>query len=309
MDHDHRVEGAVERMRIAAKFATGLISVGMVALMAAPAAAGPDAGSGSAAVPTGGTIEPSIDCTPDSAHPRPVVVLPGADGTVTDTAAQWSTMLTTLREAGYCAFLFQGGVISGNRWSGDIPSAAQQVADFVNKVRWTTGTDQVDLVAHSAGTIVGNYFLKVLGGAPAVARAVLLTPEVRGCDGAGFLGAYGIKNSPISPVQVVSALPFLGTVLAVIAPDKANLVQLMPSSPVYQAVFDGQVTQPGVRYSVLSTRNDELATPATVCTNLTEAGVNMNFYEDLFPSAAPVGHSSLRSSPDTANWVVQQLDS
>ncbi|MGW4120876.1 esterase/lipase family protein [Nocardia sp. NPDC004711] len=295
-------------MRIAAKFTTALIGAGTVAMMAAgPAVAAPDTGSGSAVIPAGNTIEPPIDCTPDSAHPRPVVVLPGGDGTTADTAAQWNTMLTTLRGAGYCAFLFQGGIINGNRWTGDIPSAAQQVADFVAEVRQTTGADQVDIVAHSAGTIVSNYFLKVLGGASSVAHAVFLTPEIRGCDGSGFLGAYGIKNPPISPAQVASGLPFLGTVLAVIAPDKANLVQMMPSSPVYQAVFNGQVAQPGVRYSVLSTRNDELATPATVCTNLTEPGVNMNFYEDLFPGAAPVGHSSLRSSPDTANWVAQQL--
>ncbi|UGT44140.1 hypothetical protein LTV02_12435 [Nocardia yamanashiensis] len=235
------------------------------------------------------------------------MVLPGGDGTTADTATQWDTMLTTVRAAGHCAFLFQGGIINGNRWTGDIPSAAQQVADFVTEVRRTTGADQVDIIAHSAGTIVANYFLKVLGGAPVVAHAVLLTPEVRGCDGAGFFSALGIKNSPISPVQALSAFPFLGTVLALIAPDKANLVQMLPSSPVYQAVFNGPITQPGVRYSVLSTRNDELATPATVCTNLTEPGVNMNFYEDLFPGAAPVGHSTLRSTPATANWVAQQL--
>ncbi|MEV6073466.1 hypothetical protein AB0L82_43555 [Nocardia sp. NPDC052001] len=295
-------------MRIAARFMTALISAGMVVTMAAgPVAAAPDTGSGSAEVPAGNTIEPPIDCTPDSAHPRPVVVLPGGDGTTAETTTQWNTLLSTVRAAGHCAFLFQGGVINGSRWTGDIPSAAQQVADFVTTVRQTTGADQVDIIAHSAGTIVANYFLKVLGGAPVVARAVFLTPEVRGCDGSGFFSAYGIKNAPISPVQALSALPFLGTVLAVIAPDKANLVQMLPSSPVYQAIFNGPITQPGVRYSVLSTRNDELATPATVCTNLTELGVNMNFYEDLFPGAAPVGHSSLRSSSDTANWVAQQL--
>ncbi|MFB8003275.1 esterase/lipase family protein [Nocardia sp. NPDC056000] len=253
-------------MRIAAKFMTALVSAGTVAIMAAgPVAAAPDTGSGSAVVPAGTTIEPPIDCTPDSAHPRPVVVLPGGDGTTAETTTQWNTLLSTVRAAGHCAFLFQGGVINGSRWTGDIPSAAQQVADFVTKVRQTTGADQVDIIAHSAGTIVANYFLKVLDGAPVVAHAVFLTP------------------------------------------DKANLVQMLPSSPVYQAVFNGPITQPGVRYSVLSTRNDELATPATVCTNLTEPGVNMNFYEDLFPGTTPVGHSSLRSSSDTANWVAQQL--
>ncbi|MEU0545677.1 alpha/beta fold hydrolase [Nocardia sp. NPDC005978] len=295
-------------MRMTSKLAAALCSASAaMSIMAGPVAAVPDSGSGAAVIPAGSTIEPPTDCAPDPAHPRPVVVLPGADGTTAETEAQWNTVLTTLRAAGHCVFLFQGGVIDGNRWSGDFPSAAQQVANFVQKVRDTTGADRVDLVAHSAGTVVANYFLKVLDGSPEVAHAVLLTPEVRGCDGRGFLAALGIENSPVSPAEVLSAIPFLGSLLATIAPTKANLVQLLPNSPVYESIFTGQISQPGTTYSVLSTRNDELATPAAVCTNLTEPAVNMNFYEDLFPSAAPVGHSTLRSSPETAAWITQQL--
>ena len=80
-------------------------------------------------------------------------------------------------------------------------------------VQTVTGADVVDLVAHSAGTVVSNYYLKVLGGAQDVEHAVFLAPEGRACDGAGFLAAYGIDNPPVTPVQVLKALPFLRTTL------------------------------------------------------------------------------------------------
>ena len=33
----------------------------------------------------------------------------------------------------------------------------------------------------------------------------------------------------------------------------------------------------------------------------------MDFYDDLFPDAPAVGHSTLRSSGNTTRWVVDQL--
>lgn len=279
--------------------------VGAALIVMSPATAEP--GETAATVPTGTTIEPAIDCAPTAAHPYPVVVLPGGDGKTTETAEQWGLMVGALRDAGYCALLFQGGIVDGTRWGGDIPSSARQVAEFVAKVRETTGAPQVEMVAHSVGTIVTNYFLKVLGGAPLVSHAILLTPEARGCDGAGFLAAYGIKNSPVTPVQLIQTLPFLASVLATMAPNMGAALQMMPTSEVYHAIFDGPIAQPGVRYSVLATRNDELATPAPACSTIDEPGVNMAVFEDLFAGGPTVGHSTIRSDSRTAGWVLEQL--
>ncbi|NNH75069.1 hypothetical protein HLB23_35350 [Nocardia uniformis] len=287
--------------------ATGMAAavIGMTAMTATPAAAEPT--SDTPTIPAGATIEPEIDCTPTVAHPYPIVVLPGGDGTTTETAAQWDFMVGSLRDAGYCTLLFQGGIVDGTRWAGDIPSGARQVADFIAKVKHTVGVEKVEIIAHSAGTIVTNYYLKVLGGAPNVSHAVFITPEARDCDGAGFLTALGIKNPPITPVQLLQAFPFLASVIAAAAPDKAVALQMAPTSEVYQAIFNGPIAQPGVRYSVLATRNDELATPAPACSTIDEPGVTMAIYEDLFPAAPPVGHSTIRSDANTAGWVLKQL--
>ncbi|MFI1912195.1 esterase/lipase family protein [Nocardia sp. NPDC020380] len=270
---------------------------------------GPATTPAAAALPAGTTIEPPIDCGPTAAHPNPVIVLPGGDGNTTDTDAQWATMLGALRGAGNCTLLFQGGIVNGKRWAGDIPAEAHQLAEFVAKVRQATGAEQVDIVAHSAGTVVTNDYLKVLGGAPAVHHAVFITPESRGCDGAGLLAPFGIKNPPITPVQLLTALPFLASVLGSLSPDMAVATEMAPTSDVYQAIFDGNVTQPGVRYSVIATRNDQLATPAVTCSLIDEPGVTNAVYEDLFPGADPVDHSLIRSSTQTAGWVLDQLQS
>ncbi|MGW4531408.1 esterase/lipase family protein [Nocardia sp. NPDC004340] len=271
---------------------------------AAPAQAGPETGSADRPLPAGSTIEPVIDCGPTAAHPYPVVVLPGGDGSTDQTAAQWETMVGALRGAGYCTLLFQGGVVNRKRWYGDMPAEAGQVADFIAKVRETTGAEKVEIVAHSAGTIVTNYYLKLLGGAPTVSHAVFITPEVRGCDGAGVLG---IPNPPITPVQLLHELPVLSTLLAAASPELATALQMTPDSPVYKAIFDTRVTQPGVTYSVIATRRDQLATPAPQCSTLDEPGVENVVYEDLFPDAAPVDHSLIRSSAETAGWVLDRL--
>ncbi|WP_067673454.1 lipase family alpha/beta hydrolase [Nocardia miyunensis] len=298
----------------------GTVLAGVVAIAATPAAAAPSGPPTAPAIqspvridtstiPAGTVIDPPVNCTPGPHRPHPVVVLPGADGTTDQTAAQWNPMLTALRADGGCAFVFQGGIIKGQRWAGDVPSEARQVADFITKVRTATRADKVDIVAHSAGTFVAQYYLKVLRGASSVRDAVLLAPESRGCDGAGLLAQYGITNPPMTPVQAAEVAPYLVSALTIMFPGMAPAMQMSPTSEVYKAVFDGTVTQPGVRYSILATRHDRIATPAVSCSRIDEPGVVNVVYEDRFPTAPAVDHSTLRSSPESTAWVVEQLRS
>lgn len=284
----------------------GALALGVVAATAPAASAGAATGSVDPVVlPAGEVIAPPVECAPGA---RPVVVLPGADGTTADTDGQWGPMVTALRESGYCALVFQGGVVDGRRWAGNIPDAASQLGGFVDSVLATTGAGAVDLVAHSAGTVVAQYYLAVLGGAPNVGHAVFLAPESRGCDGAGFLSTFGIRDLPVTPVQVLEAWPVLPPLLGHLSPDLAVAMQLVPGSPVYDAVFDrGPVTRHGVEYAILATARDEIATPAPACSFLDEPGVVNTLFEDAFPDAPAVDHSSLRSSPEAARWMLGQL--
>jgi triacylglycerol lipase len=285
----------------------GLALAGVLAIAASPATAAPDTGSAAPAPAPGAVVEPAIDCRPSSANPRPVLVLPGADGTTSETVSQWEVVVSALRQQGACTLVFQGGVVDGRRWAGEMAASAGQLAQFVEKVKDTTGAPQVDIVAHSAGSVVANYFVKVLGGAPDVHDMVLLAPEARGCDGAGFLAQYGIKDLPITPVQALEALPFLAPALATLIPGMASALQLTPVSDFYRTLMDGPIAQPGVSYAVMATKNDQVATPPGTCSFITEPGVTNVFFEDAFPGSPAVDHSSLRSNPNTASWIVEQL--
>ncbi|TQF67189.1 hypothetical protein FK531_16645 [Rhodococcus spelaei] len=129
-------------------------------------------------------------------------------------------------------------------------------------VKKATGAAKVDNVAHSAGSFVANFYLKVLGGGADVHNVALLAPEVRGRDGAGPLTQYGVTDPPLTPVQVLQAMPWPLPVMTAAMPDMASALQLSPVSEVYQAVMDdGPLTQPGVRYAVIATKNDAVATP------------------------------------------------
>ncbi|MFE3261286.1 hypothetical protein ACFXPS_37395 [Nocardia sp. NPDC059091] len=85
-------------MRIMAKIAAVVAGAAVPSMGTAQAA--PDTGPGTRTLPAGDTIEPAIDCAPTAAHPDPVVVLPGGDGSPEQTAAQWDTMVGALRGAG-----------------------------------------------------------------------------------------------------------------------------------------------------------------------------------------------------------------
>ncbi|KXO93911.1 hypothetical protein AXK61_05070 [Tsukamurella pseudospumae] len=252
----------------------------------------------------GDAVVPPIDCRATPERPHPVVVLPGGDGTVDQTDAQWRTTTDALRGAGYCTLVFQVRGSDGNRWAADVPTAGRDLNAFVDLVLVRTGAQQVAIVAHSAGSVVANHFLKVEHGAPKVADAVFLAPETSHCDGRGFAESMGLPTSPFPLFRAVPAVPAL---LARLMPSAAGPLQLAPGSPVFDAIFDGVLAQPGVRYSVMATKRDVVATPAGTCSFIEEPGVTNVFYEDAFPAAPAVDHGSLRSSPQVAGWVIGRL--
>lgn len=61
-----------------------------------------------------------IDCRTSADRQNPVIVLPGGDGTVDQTDAQWRTMTDTLRSARFCTLVFQVRGADGNRWAGEV---------------------------------------------------------------------------------------------------------------------------------------------------------------------------------------------
>jgi triacylglycerol esterase/lipase EstA (alpha/beta hydrolase family) len=189
-------------------------------------------------------------CRPSAAHPRPVVLVPA---TGVNMGANWVALAPMLANAGYCVYSFNYGMVwlSFGRIGGlgDIASSAQTMKAFVDKVLYYTGASQVDVVGHSQGGMMPNYYLKYLGGASKVRTTIGLAPSNHGTTASGIvtlgqnLNVLGFANS------LITGLGFPG------------LVQQEVGSSFQHKLFDSGDTVPGPRYVVIETKYDLVVTP------------------------------------------------
>ncbi|AHI02087.1 hypothetical protein KALB_8730 [Kutzneria albida DSM 43870] len=185
-------------------------------------------------------------CRPTAKHPRPVVL---SNGTGANAYDDWAAVSPALAADGYCVFAPNLGGPDGGMFQaiGDIPTTARQFAAYVDKVLAATGTSKVDVVGHSQGGMMPRYYLKYLGGASKVGALVGLAPSNHGTDLSGL-------------VHVVQALPGGNTFVAALC---QACTQQEFNSGFIKDLNAGGDTVPGVRYTVVATKTDEVVTPYT----------------------------------------------
>lgn len=134
----------------------------------------------------GGSLPGSndADCRVSRAHPRPVVLVHGSGANRQTT---WATIVPALKNEGYCVFALTYGATAGATWPvsalgglATVESSAEQLARFIRTVLAHTGARQVDVVGHSTGTVIPDYYAKYLGGAATIHDYVSLAPYWRG---------------------------------------------------------------------------------------------------------------------------------
>jgi len=193
-------------------------------------------------------------CKPTAAHPRPVVLVHGTAG---NAATNWATYAALLHNKGYCVYALDYGVapievLSPIKFGGlnEIVSSANELKAFVARVLQSTGAAKVDIIGHSQGTFMPNYYVRFLGGAQYVDHYVSLAPLWHG-TGTAIAGqlnaaglAFGLTSDKLVPVCVACGQMLTGS----------KFVNLMSS---------GVVAAPGVKYLNISTRYDELVLPYT----------------------------------------------
>lgn len=239
-------------------------AVALLAFGGGEAAAAPDypvpytflanvAGAGQPYTSPPGVNDPN--CRPDPAHPEPVVLVHGFASTMADA---WQTYGPLLADEGYCVFALNYGVPAGTQYPLDqvggrtpMEDSARQLAAFVDQVLATTGAAKVDILGHSEGTQMPDYYVKNLGGAAKVDRYVALAPFWSGTNAAGLATASRLAGMfGYSPV-----------VNGVLDPVCAACRELLAGSDYYAKFGDPVV--PGVTYTNIVTRYDELAVPYT----------------------------------------------
>src|SRR6185437_6714619 len=106
----------------------------------------------------------NLRCHPSEAHPRPVVLV---HGLAADQSDNWMALAPFLANHGYCVFSLTYGndpTAPGffNRIGGfaDMTQSAHVLAHFVRHVVHVTGATKVDLVGHSEGGTMPDWYLK-----------------------------------------------------------------------------------------------------------------------------------------------------
>lgn len=114
--------------------------------------------------------------------PRPVIVLHG----YAMNRANFMLLSARLARAGL------GPVVGFEYWTfGRVAAAARQLGWFVDHVRETTGAEQVDVIGHSMGGVVGMYYVALAGGDGAVKHLVTLGSPLGGTDISAPIGHPG----------------------------------------------------------------------------------------------------------------------
>jgi triacylglycerol esterase/lipase EstA (alpha/beta hydrolase family) len=186
-------------------------------------------------------------CEPTAEHPYPVILV---NGTFANQDDNWQAAAPLLADNGYCVFTFNYGGTGDVTATGDIATSATELASFVTQVLAATGAAQVDLVGHSQGGMMPRYYLKFLGGAQYVHTLVGLAPSNHGTtvDGLGTL---------------VNELSSIGELGGEISPTCTACGEQVTGSAFLTSLNAGGDTVPGVSYTVIETRNDEVVTPYT----------------------------------------------
>ena len=246
------------------------------------------------------------NCKPSAAHPYPVVLV---HATLADEGSNWVTLAPLLANEGYCVYAFNYGetaaslpiipFITPGRIDalGHIEKSAEELRSFVSTVLSKTKASKVDLVGHSQGGMMPNYYIKLLGGAAKVNELIGLAPSNHGTTLSGLTNL--LEGFPFASEIVGGLLEFFG------AP---SLPEQEDSSAFVKKLFgSGDPVVAGVHYAVIETEHDEVVTPYTNAF-LTGSNVTNITIQSQCPKD-PVAHIGMFDDSPSLQNVLNQLGS
>jgi triacylglycerol esterase/lipase EstA (alpha/beta hydrolase family) len=169
-------------------------------------------------------------------------------GTFGNSIDNWLVLAPYLVNRGYCVYSLDYGRLPGVPFFnglGPIDKSAGQLATFVDQVLAATGAPKADIVGHSQGGMMPNYYLKFLGGAAKVNSMIGLAPDNHGTT---LLG-------------LTKLLPYFPGAEDLLNAGTPGLADQVAGSPFITKLNAGGDTVPGVRYTVVATKYDEVVTP------------------------------------------------
>ncbi|GAA1035506.1 MULTISPECIES: esterase/lipase family protein [Amycolatopsis] len=186
------------------------------------------------------------NCKPSAEHPNPVLL---SNGTTANAYENWANLSQKLANAGYCVFAGKFGGSPGAflQTVGPVAGTAGQLATFGDKILKATGASKLDVVGHSQGGMNPRYWIKYLGGASKIGKLIGLSPSNYGTNLFGLLTA-------------IQAIPPARDLVGVAC---AACNEQSTGSAFLNDLNAGGDTVPGVDYTVIQTRYDDVVTPYT----------------------------------------------
>ncbi|PTU28290.1 esterase/lipase family protein [Stenotrophobium rhamnosiphilum] len=270
-----------------------ITALGLLGTM--PASAGPFDIS-----PTGAN---DWNCRPTTAHPRPVVLV---HGTLANMSYNMTTISSALKDDGYCVYALNYG---GNGFTpitlyqvyglAPMEQSSVELAQFVDRVLTSTGASKVDIIGHSQGGMLPRHYTKFNGGASKVNHIIGIAPSNHGGDLAGFN-----KLLQATPAALLIGNVAVGTWCPACMQQNAGTAFMTNLNA-------GGDTLPGITYTVISTKYDQVVTPYTsqalVGPNVTNIVVQnqcpYNTSEHLSLVADALTLRNVRNALDPANAV------
>lgn len=225
--------------------------------------------------PQGQPAGADLSSCSSSVDAYPVVLVNGTFSVAED---DFGGLASDLANAGYCVYTFNYGYNSPGdliEAIGPVADSAQQLAAFIAQVQSQTGSAQVDLVGHSQGGMLTEYYAKVLGGAANVHNIVALSPTTHGTTLDGL-------------VSLASYFPGANAIVDDFCP---ACYDQETGSAIITALDNGPIAQSGVGYTVIETQNETVVTPVG-SSFINEPGV-VNEYVQSYCSGDTVDHANL----------------
>ena len=242
-----------------------------------------------------------FDCKPSGAHPEPVVLVHGLSANM---SVNWSYISPLLAERGYCVFALTYGLdpataaLDGPGGVIPIQESARELGAFVDRVLDATGAERIDLVGHSEGTYMPQYWLKFLGGFSKVDDYVAMTPLY---DGTTLYSVDQLRDLAAQFGLEDAVVNTFGT-----ATKCASCPQFIAGSPMQRMLTKDGAAAPQVDYTTIPTKLDELVTPWS--SGLIHGpGTDNQILQEVCPGNTSE-HAAVATDPDVAQLIFNALD-
>lgn len=204
-------------------------------------------------------------------------------GTFSSTMLSYGALGPRLANAGYCVYARDFGAKDEDDWFKGMDSvehSAREIGVFIDKIIRSSGNPTVDLIGHSQGGLIGFYLIKIKGYESKINRFIAMAPSVSGTS---------IASEPDSKTEAYCRA----------------CTDQHPDSEVIRKLHDGPVTRPGVKYTILATRNDYIVRPIEKQFVL-EPDVQNLYIQDRYPGKFAT-HSNMLYDNDVLNLVLDLL--